>query len=237
MNEIREAAMRAKEAAEMAAKKEMAEKAEKAVDAIANKATTRLTGWLESKAEMLRKDIRTFFCEETDESGKYLKEYAVDGCGVYFGRPDIKTIATRDFGPYVLGLEKSLQGSYFPYVLKINVRATYKLSKLIAGKLGLEKVSHELVDELLKFEFDCKLTLNFVSAEEFVTLKNLQFEPTKIGEEDVVIGKCTPWKVSAYVAVTGGELYFSRTDWYAGRPEIPDKPFIFDLRFVPKPKA
>ena len=237
MKEFQQLALRAKVAAEKAADQEKAEKAEKAVEAIANKATTRLTGWLEAKEDMFRKDIRIFFHEGKDADEKPLTEYALDGCGVYFGRLDADAIYQRDFGPYILGLERSIVGSHFPYVLKVNVRATYKLSKLIAGKLGIDKVSHELVDELLKFEFDCKLTLNFVSAEEFVALKNLQFEPTQIGEEEVIIGKCTPFTVQAYVAVVDGQLYFSRTDWYEGHSEIPEKPFIFDLRFVPKPKA
>ena len=234
LDEIRIKAEQAKKVTESENEKEANDKIRRTIDAIADKAIARVTGWLANEPEMIKRDIRSFFLEGTDDKG--LVEYLADGCGLYFGRVEYDALASKDFGPYVMALEASNPGSHFPYVLKINVRSGIKLNKVISKYLGVEHISRDVVEELLKFEKMCKLPLNFVSAEAFSQFTKFNFEPFEVAKTEAVIGKETVIPVTCYVAVIENKVYLTRDDWYEGHVEIPTEPILFDMRYVHTPR-
>ena len=91
-------------------------------------------GWMANEATRLKDDVKRFL-EETPT------EFIEDGCAIYFGPTGGDAVATKDFGTYVLSLEKNIEGAHFPRTLKINVRAHTKLAKMLTKRLGIASVS------------------------------------------------------------------------------------------------
>ena len=213
------------------------EKLQRIVDAISTKAMnmaeagTICPEWMKKEARQLGADIRLFIHEG---EGQSLMDFIEDGCAVFFGPTSSEAIATKDFGTYILSLEKNLEGARFPKTLKINLRAHSKLAKLLSKRLGVESVSVFAVNEILKAEEDGKLSVDFVTVESIPD----DTEVVELAKTTTLIGKATEVEVVIVAANVNGKIFVTRTDWYDGCGKVPeDSGFIFDLRHIYRPRA
>ncbi len=222
---------------EQEAEKAREEKLQRIVEAIANKAMKMAESgkitfeWMKNEASQLAEDVKTFIQEG---EGQPLFDYVENGCAVFFGPTGREAIAERNFGTYKLSLEKNIEGAHFPRTLKINVRANINLARTLERRLGLkedERVSIFSVNELMKAERDGKLPIEFVPADTI----SKDAEGVELAKTTTIIGSATEFPVDVWAIVDNGKVLAFRTDWYEGCGQLP-KGFVFDLRYVPKPR-
>ena len=221
----------------LAAEQAREEKLQRIVEAIATKAMKMAESgkitfeWMKNESSKLAEDVRDFIREG---EGQPLFDYVEEGCAVFFGLTGAEAVATRDFGTYVLSLEKNIEGAHFPRTLKINVRANIRFAKMLARRLGVEAVSLFSVNELLKAEKDGKLPVDFVPVESIPE----DAEVVELAKTTTLIGKVTEVEVVVVAANIDGKILVTRTDWYEGCGKVPENAgFVFDLRHVYKPRA
>ena len=215
------------------AEKEKQERLERKIEAIAYKAKRLVEAndsvapaWMKKEAAQLEADIITFF---KNGEGQPLTDFLDEGCGVFFGKNGMEAIAVKNFGTYVLSLENARTGSRYPKVLVINVRAQFKLASLLKGKLGIENVSLFGVNQMLEEEKFGKLPVEFVPVEKIPE----ENEIIPLGKTTEIIGKDTPVEVHIVAAVVNDKALVTRTDWYDGCGQVPEKEnFVFSLRYV-----
>ena len=218
-----------KETMKRDAEKAREEKIQRIIEAVSEKAmkmaqNSKITyEWMNAEAVQLKEDVKLFLADG--------EEFIEEGCSVFFGPTGVNAVAYRDFGTYVLSLEKSIEGSYFPRTLKVFVRAHTKLAKMLSRRLNVESISLFGVNELLKAEKDGKLPIDFVAPED---LPSVDTEVIELGKTTMIIGRETVIDVDVGAVVHEGKVLCFRTDWYSGKESAG---FVFDLRHVYQPRT